>query len=201
MLAVVRGHALDRVSEQSAVEGVAPGVELIDLALRRRGVALLDYPQERAVRITDDPAEAGKVTSRGQHGHGVGGRHVAAGKIVQRFAAQQRHVAVGDHYRARHRADGLSDHPDCVAGAELLLLDDDGRLRGRRGDRSAHLLLHVPHHDHEPLRVKFRRRCDRVPEQRAPGKRVQHLRGTGLHALALAGGEDHDCGRGSFAHE
>ena len=88
-----------------------------------------------------------------------------------------------------------------VHDPELLVLDDDGRPRRQREGRGAHLFPRVPHHDHEPLRGELARRRERMPEQGPPRHRVQDLRGAGLHPGALARGKDHDCGRGSFAHE
>ena len=122
-------------------------------------------------------------------------------KLAQRLAAQQRHVAVADHDRAGDGADRLGDHADRVPGAELLVLVDDPRLRRDRGHLRRDLFPAMPDDDHQPGRVKLVGRRERVPEQGAAAQRVQHLGGAGLHALALAGGEDDDCGRGSFAHK
>ena len=126
---------------------------------------------------------------------------MAIDEFAQRLAAQQRHVAVADHDGAGDGADRLGDHADGVPGAKLLVLVHDPRLRGDRGHLRADLLPAIPDHDHELGRVKLVGRRERVPEQGAAAQRVQHLGGAGLHALALAGGEDDDCGRGSFAHE
>ena len=201
LLLVVGGHPLDRVRQQGPVEGVAAGVVLVDGPLLGRGIAFLDDAQERAVAVPDDPAVPGGVAARGEHGDRVARPVMAIDEFAQRLAAQQRHVAVAHHDRAGDGADRLGDHADRVPGAELLVLAHDPRLRGDRGHLRADLLPAMPDDDHELGRVKLVGRRERVPEQGAAAQRVQHLGGAGLHALALAGGEDDDCGRGSFAHE
>ena len=200
-LAVVGRYPLDRVGEQRAVERVAAGVELVDSPLRRRGVALLHDPQERTVSAAHDPPEAREIAPRGQHGDGVASLVVRVDELLQGRTAQQRHVPVGDDDRARHRSHGLDNHPHGMARAKLLILDDDVRMRRCLGGRRAHLLPRVPDDDHESLRRKVAGGGDRVPEQRTSRKRVQHLGSPGLHPGALACCEDHNRGRGSFAHE
>ena len=200
VLAVVGRHPLDGVGEQRAVEGVAPGVELIDGALGLGRVALLDDPQEGAVGVAHDPPETREVAPRGQHGDRVARRLVPARQFAERLPAQQRHVTVGHDDRACQGANGLDDHPHGVPGAKLLLLDDDVRPRYRGDGRRAHLFLGVPDHDREPLGGEVARGRERVPEQGPPAQRVQHLGGAGLHPGALAGGKHHNRGQGSFAH-
>ncbi len=201
LLVVVGGHPLDRVRQERAVEGVAAGVALVDGPLFGRGVALLDDAQERAVGAPDDPPEPGEVPPRGQHGDGVARPVMAVDQLAQRLAAQQRHVTVGHHDGAGDDPNRLGHHADRVPGAELLVLADDQRLRRHRGDLGAHLFPAVPDDDHQPAGVELACCRDRVPEQGPAAQRVQHLGGAGLHAPALAGGEDDDCSRGSFAHE
>ena len=199
-LLVVGRHPLDRVGQQRAVEGVAAGVVLVDGPLGGRGVALLDDAQERPGRVAHDPPVAGGVTARGQHGDRVARRLVRVDQLAQRLAAQQRHVAVADDHGAGDGADRLQHHPHRVAGAELLVLHHDVSLgRGGQGSRGD-LLPRVPDDHDQPLRGQLLRRGQRVPEQRPAAQRVQDLGGAGLHPGALAGGEDHHCGRGSFAH-
>ena len=188
-------------SASSEPSNAAARVELVDGPLRCRGVALLDDPQERTVGVAHDPPETREIAPRGQHGDSVPSLVVRVDELLQGRTAQQRHVPVGDDDSARHRADGLDDHPHSVARAKLLPLNDDVRVWCRLGDRRAHLLPRVADHDHEPLRRKVAPCLDRVPEQRTSRKCVQHLRGTGLHPGALACCEDHYRGRGSFAHE
>lgn len=57
-LGVVGAEAGEGVTQQCCVEGVDPGVDLGDRALGVGGVLLLDDPQDRSVRVPDDPAIA-----------------------------------------------------------------------------------------------------------------------------------------------
>ena len=54
----------------------------------------------------------------------------------------------------------------------------------------------VAGHDHRTLDADRRERVKDVEDERAAGKRVQHLRDAGAHAGALARGQDDGLGRG-----
>ena len=170
---------------------------------RSAGVASRSSTMRRnvAVAVPDDPPVPGRVAPRGEHGDRVARPVMPVDELPQRLAAQQRHVAVAHHDGAGDGPDRLGDHADRVPGAELLVLAHDPRLRRDRGHLRADQFPAMPDDDHQPGRVKLVGRRERVPEQGAAAQRVQHLGGAGLHALALARGEDDDCGRGSFAHE
>ena len=60
------------------------------------------------------------------------------------------------------------------------------------GDRRADSLGAVAMDDVDVGRVERARRGDDVREERPACQRLQHLRQVALHALALAGGQDHD---------
>jgi hypothetical protein len=54
--------------------------------------------------------------------------------------------------------------------------------------------------DHAQARGRGGARFDHVGEQRPPGERVQDLGQVGVHALALAGGQDDDLQWGGGSH-
>ena len=133
-----------------------------------RGVAFLDDAEELAIGVSHDPAVAGRVALRGQHGDGVADHTVAGDERAQRLAAQQRHVAIGHDDGSRDDADGFRDHPHGVASPELLFLHDDPRFGRLAGYLRAHLIPAVTDDDHELFGDQLTGYRQRVPEQSTP---------------------------------
>ena len=77
-----------------------------------------------------------------------------------------------------------------MARAELLGLQRPADLG--TGERSAHLLAAVAVDDLDRGGMQRARSLDHVAEQGPAGERLQHLGPVRVHALTLAGGEDHD---------
>jgi hypothetical protein len=77
-----------------------------------------------------------------------------------------------------------------VTGAVLLRLQDPAHLFVRK--RVAHALTAVTVDHVSRVGVQFARGIEDVRQQGAAGERLQHLRQVRIHALALAGGQDHD---------
>ncbi len=200
-LRVVGHDPLDRVGQQRSVKGVAAGIDLVDRALLRRRVGVLDDVGQRAAVVPDDPPVAGRVADpRGQHGDRVSRRVVLPGQRGERAGPEQRHVAAGHQHDAGHDAEGLDHHAHGVTGARLAVLHDDDRVRHVPGGLGPDLLPAVPGDDHRALRVELAGRREHVPEHAASAQRMQHLGNPRFHPGALACGEDYDSGRARFAH-
>jgi hypothetical protein len=120
-------------------------------------------------------------------------------------AAEQRDVAVRDDDRALGRRDTgargerVEAAEDRAAGARHLVLVGDDRVRVALLQVGDHLVPRVADDDDDLAGLDLPRRGQRVAQQAAPGDGMEHLRRPGLHAGALAGGEDDDggCGRGA----
>ena len=117
-------------------------------------------------------------------------------QAAERLAFEQRHVAVEEDDgagRAAKRGFGLEQG---VRGPELRLLDDglDFRsvLAGPGIERGAHLLGHVTHNDRRGGRIERRAGLQHVADHGFAADVVEHLGQLGLHAGALAGGENHN---------
>ena len=63
-LGVVRADLLERVEQRLERERVDAGVDLLDLALRRRRIALLDDPRDPALRADDAAVAVGPLDDR-----------------------------------------------------------------------------------------------------------------------------------------
>ena len=105
----------------------------------------------------------------------------------------QRHVAEHDHRHAVPRQ-RWQRGPHGVAGAARRILQREREPRPLQG--LAHRLAAVAVHHADRARRKRLHGVDHVADDRLARERVQHLGQRGMHALALAGGEDDDveCG-------
>ena len=151
---------------------------------------MLDDARDVAGAVAHDAAVAGRVL----HPHAQQGKRLAVRgrrhQALQRGGLRQRHVAVQHQHQVvvghgRHRL------LQRVPGAQLLGLQRP--VQGLARERLAHLLAAVAV-DHVDVgrRGDFPRGVDHVLQQGAPGEGLQHLGQVGLHALALAGGQDDD---------
>ena len=208
-LGVVRRHLREALTQHDRVEGVDARVDLADVErvreLRVPGLAggesvlVLDDAGDGTGFVAQDAAVAGRVLDlRGQHGDGVAARLVRARQVDEGLRREQRHVAVGDEDGAAQV--GRQDVEGALggaAGALDLVLIGDRRARLELLDVRGDDVALVTHDDREMLRLRAACRVDGVAEQAAATDRVQHLRDVGLHASALACGEDDDgCGTG-----
>jgi hypothetical protein len=171
----------------------------VDLAQRAFGgvrVLLLDDPANRAARVAHDAPIAGRVgefdrqqadprpraVDQSREGFGPHQRHVA----VQN---QRRPVVLEQRRRLLHR----------MSGTELRLLQNQLQVAAVRYSRAHPIGPVADHRDYVgrgAARLRDRSRGgDHVRQHRPSGDRMQHLRQVGAHALALAGGQDHDVHR------
>lgn len=202
-LAVVRTHLAERVREQSPVEREHPGVDLLDRALRVRGVLVLDDLGDRAgCRVAHDPAVPGGVGDLGaEHGDGVAVGGVGGGEPGERLAGQQRGVAADDDHGALDGPAQLVERDaHRVPGALLLGLVGGAHLGVRGGEVGGDLLARVADDHDEVLRVQLAGGGDDMSDERAPGDLVQDLGGLRLHTGALTRCEDDDGCRAYGAH-
>jgi hypothetical protein len=189
---------LDRGAEELVVEREDAGVDLPDRALLVARVLLLDDRQHVAVVVADDPAVALRlVDDPGQDADRGLRRLVLAGEPPQRAALEERRVAVRDQDGAADRRDLLlvervERDPYGVAGAELLVLDGEHRLRQALEDVRADLLALVADDRADPGRLEVADRREDMPDHAAAADLVQHLHRLGLHPGAAARGQDDD---------
>jgi hypothetical protein len=197
-LRVVRGDLREAVAQHVGVEGEDAGVDLGDRELGLGGVlGLLDLA-ERAVGVPQDPAvAAGLLVVRGQHGDRVAALLVVGNQPLQDLRGQQRDVAVGDHHGAGQPLLGverLHGHLDGAARAGHLVLVHDDRLGVLLEDVRGHQVPLEAHHGRQPARVQAPGGHQAVPDHGTTPDPVQDLGGLGLHARALASGQDDDGG-------
>ena len=86
-----------------------------------------------------------------------------------------------------------------MAGAELALLDRPREVVVL-ADAGADLVATMPDHDAEARWREQARGGDDVGQKGTAGERVHDLREVGVHALALAGGQDDDLQRYGCGH-
>ena len=168
----------------------------------RRGVVLLDDAGDLGGRAAQDAPVAGRVGQLGgQHGDRVAGGGVFGEQRAQRAGVQQRHVAVGHHYRTGHGVGSESSaQANRVAGAQLFFLDGQqggaAQFHGKAGQVVADLIATVPGHYDQVFRGERRCGVHRVPGAAGAHRYlVQHLQRGAAHPTALAGGEHHYGGR------
>ena len=122
-------------------------------------------------------------------------------QLLERLAAQERHVAVEhQHHPVRHARQRRHRQLHGVAGSALLdLLDDRDRAGAEaREQRRLDRLALVAEHGDDGIGPERARQLDRVADQRTAEQRVQHLRARRAHTRSLPRGE-HDRGERTLA--
>ena len=130
------------------------------------------------------------------------GGHVVLGEGAQALPLEERRVAVRheDGAGAVARVERLPRDAYGVAGAVLGLLDGEHGVGQQLLDVRTDLLALVADDGDDPVRLDGGDGLEDVADHAAPGDRVQHLHGLGLHPGAAAGGEDdHGDARGAHA--
>jgi hypothetical protein len=173
-LRVLRRDTSKRVEQRREVEGVDAGVDLANLPLRRRRVALFHDAGNVAVHA-DDATVAIRALDRGRDdGCGRRGRRVCLEQLPQRRGREERYVAREQNDGAGlARQDGLS-LLQRVRRAELRL------LHGERQAWAARQALpdggaSVAHNHGDRGGSHSRGRVEHVLHHRAPRHRMEHL--------------------------
>ena len=186
-LGVVIAEVVEPAAQRLAIGDEDASVDGPDLQLFLGGVLLLDHPCDVALGITHDAAVAGGVVE-------VGDQHRQAARRVQQPAqcrgGDQRDIAIEDQH-----ACVLRHFRHCLlygmAGAEahgLFRPVQVGLARQRVADFVAAMAI-----DHvDAAGIERAGGGDDVGEHRPAGDLLKHLGDRGLHALALAGGQDDD---------
>ena len=191
-----------------AAEAVERRVHLVDLELVGTGVDVLDDAVDAAPLVADHPAVAARVVdARGEDRRGRVAQAVLGGEHRERVGADERRVGE-EHEQVVVGVEVVGERgerdADCVAGAALhVLLDElDGHVD--RAARAGEALLHrlrdvlgaVPDDDDDAVERQRAEGVEHPEEHRATAQLVEHLRGRGPHARALACRE-HDRGHGA----
>ena len=193
-----------RRPQRSRVEHVDARVDLADLELGLRGVAVLlglHHALDRSARVAHHPPVAARVLEhrRGHRRRGAASR-VRLGQLPDRLGAHQRHVAAQHHHRARPRR----------AGSPRGTRAGPSPQRPPRRCRWSAAAPPAPRPPAAPpssaragesttttlLGPGLQGRLHRPQHHRAAAQLVQHLRRLRAHARALARGEDQDSGSG-----
>ena len=163
-------------------------VAFVDRAFLRVGVLVLDDAHDVAGAVPDDAAVARRV---GQHHAQYRDRLLARFRHEpgQGLELHQRHVAVEHEHEmiVRDLRHGLRHR---MSRAVLLRLQHP--LHVRAGECGEDLLAAVAIDDAGRGSLEAAGGVEHVPQQRLARQRLEDLRQVGVHALALAGGQDHD---------
>ena len=190
-LRVLRIDARERLPEESGVGAVQARVHLADLPLLGGGVLLLHDEGGAALRRVHDAPVAGWVFER----HGSEGECGAAAPLhdrAERLRGEEGRVTGEDEHLTVEAAQPGPCREHRVRRPELLLLHGEAERRVRQmpAEGRLHLLGLVADHHHHRIGPRLERALHGVIRQRPSADLVQHLGPAGLHARALAGGED-----------
>ena len=184
-MGIARLHMRQVTSQQRDGRGHEAGVDLMDCALTRRGVAFLDDTLHTTCRAAQDPP----ITC------GIGRLHhqqrdTIHGRILQRLQCPGRHqrdIAVEDERRSvGQMRQGLGHGMSRTA--LLALLHPAQIITGTCGLNRRHA---VPSDHMDRLRGQRPRRGQHMSQQGLAAERLQHLGQRTVHARALARGK-HD---------
>ena len=189
VLGVVVGQIVDPHAQPARFGGEDAAIDPVDGALLGGAVLFLDDGAHAADTVADDAAITVRDFELGHQGAQRTSRHQQAFEGV---AANQRYVAI-QHEDAR--IVGYRGHREFhrMPGAALFGMFDPGHIR--IGERGTHLVAAVAVDDMDGGRIQRARGFQHMPEHRATGQGHQHLRARGLHALALACGQNDDVQR------
>ncbi len=191
-LRVVRRQASEPPLQQHAGRRDESRVDLVDGALVRRRVALLDDRPHIAVGAANHAPEAERIAhSRGQQPDPVALRDFSDAR--ERLGCHERDVAKADERDAVGWQDIERDARG-VAGAARRVLTHE--IHVRRRERSFHRLGAIAGDDGDRARRERAHSRQHVRRERAAGELVQRLRQSRVHSLALTGGENDDVERG-----
>ena len=191
-LRVLRHQLGHRLAQKIDGRGVDAGVDLVDLALGRRGVLVLDDAGHLPLAVADHPPVAGGVRHpRAQHGQPLG-LHRLVDQRGQGLALQHGHVPVEDDDDPVPLRERLDAQLHGVTGAALLGLLDHGH--GPRPVARHQLAFDrldlVAQHGDDGRRLELPRALDGIGDEGGAQQPVQHLGAGGVHAGPLARGED-----------
>lgn len=197
-LRVVVGNLADMLLELGAIEGVAAGVALKErLGLLRRAIFLLDDTGDGAVFAKFNASVAkGLGRSEGESGRGIGAAVYGLCELGYRVCLNERQVSVEHHNRAGIDAASLDGHLYGVAGTQafdlLNRLDGDGGVGICVLKKRAHFVCMASHDNDHAAAACGDRSVDDPVDHRLAKDLMRYLGMVGLHACALAGGEDDD---------
>ena len=194
-LAVGIADLFDDFERLAAVERHYAGIAERDRAFRGDGVGLL-ADRHQTVALDQQPAIAG----------GIGGakaEHRQRRAVLQRRAQalecggrNQRRIAERNQQIVRAAGDRIAGRQHRMRGAQTLALNEGRGIRPHPPGLFADSLLIGSDHHGERRPTPLRGGAQHMRQQRLAGHRMQHFRGRGAHARALAGRE-HDRQAGS----
>ena len=195
-LRVVVGNLADMLLELGAIEGVAAGVALKErLGLLGCAIFLLDDTGDGAVFVKFNASVAkGLGRSEGESGRGVGAAVYGLCELCYRVCLNERQVAVEHHNRAGIDAASLDGYLHGVAGTQALnllnRLDGDGGVGICVLEKRAHFVCMASYDNDHAAAACGDCSVDDPVDHRFAKDLMRYLGMVGLHACALAGGED-----------
>ena len=188
---IVRPNPLKGPQQRRSVKGIAARVDFPDFRSSSIGVFLFDDSHEVACLIADDAAQSliGIRDGRSDHATGPIARHIVE-QSGQRFAPQQRGIAVEHENRALVSEEMLAGHHRGVPRPLLFRLN--GKLDvGFSREQAADDIGPVADDHNCPLHSGLPGGCQHVFDHRPTANFVGDFRQNGLHPGAFSGGQ-HD---------
>lgn len=195
-LGVVVGDFADMLLKLGAIEGVAAGVAFKErLGLLGRAILLLDDAGDGAGFVELDASVAKGLGRReGESGCRIGAAVYGLGELGHGVCLDERQVSVEHHDGAVFDAAGLDGHLYGVAGTQafdlLNRLDGDGGVGICVLEKRAHFVCMASHDNDHAVAASGDRSVDDPVDHRFAKDLMRYLGVVGLHACALAGGED-----------
>lgn len=195
-LCVIVGDFADMLLKLGAIKGVAAGVALKEcFGLLGRAIFLFDNAGDGASLVKLNTSVAKGLGRReGEGGSSVGAAVYGLCELGYRVCLNERQVAVEHHNRAGIDAASLDGHLYGVAGTQALnllnRLDGDGRIGVCILKKRAHFVCMASHDNDHAAAACGDRSVDDPVDHRFAKDLMRYLGVVGLHACALAGGED-----------
>lgn len=195
-LRVVVGNLADMLLELGTVKGIAASVALKErLGLLGRAILLLDDTGDGAAFVKLNASVAKGLGRReGEGGRGIGAAVYGLGELGYRVCLNERQVAIEHHNGTVLDAASLDGHLYGVAGTQALdllnRLDGDGGVGICVLEKRAHFVCMASHDNDHAVAASGDRSVDDPVDHRFAKDLMRYLGVVGLHACALAGGED-----------
>lgn len=195
-LGVIVGDFAHVLLELSAIEGVAAGVAFKErFGLLGRAILLLDDAGDGAGFVElDAPVAKGLGRGEGESGSRIGTAVYGLGELCHGVCLDERQVSVEHHDGTVLDAAGLDGHLYGMTGAQTLdlfdRLDGDGGIGVCVLKKRAHFICMASHNNDHAAAACSDRGVDDPADHRLAKNLVRYLGMVGLHACALASGED-----------
>ena len=191
-LIVVGGQSAYRAAQQRLVDDVHAGIDLVDVELGGRGIAMLDDTLDpRAGRRAHD-ASVARWIGHPRREHGQRSPSFGLLERSERRRLEHGHVAAENQHATLELGNRRETDARSVARAQRLVLGrkDERRLGKPRDEQLAHARPVGIDDDDDWTAAPRDRELHHVHDQRLVAHGMQHLRQRRSHALTLSGSEN-----------